>query len=84
MTKTYYHCEVYQYDAYGRNRIHEAFVEDVRAYATQLDVSLPEWDEIEVKTESDIFDKLLDNVDDSQFLGKLVNPRSKYIFLAKG
>ena len=83
MKNTYYHCEVYQYDEYDRNRIDEALVDDVQAYAQHLDVSMPEWDEIEVKTAPDILGKLLDGVDESQFLGKLVNPRSKYIFLAR-
>ena len=79
MKHTHYHCEVYQYDAYDKNRIHEAIVEDIAAYAARLDVSLPEWDQIEVKAEPDLLGKLLDGVDDSQFLGKLINPRSKYI-----
>ena len=42
MKNTYYHCEVYQYDEYDRNRIDEALVDDVQAYAQHLAVSMPE------------------------------------------
>jgi len=84
MEHTYYHCEVYQYDEDDRNRIHEAITENVQAYTAHIDVSMPEWDEIEIRTEPDLLGKLFDGVDDSKFLGKVVNSESKYILVYQG
>ena len=81
MKEQSYHCEVYQYDEYDRNRIHEAIVDNLSAYAARLDIDMPEWDEIEFRTEPDPVRRIFDEVDDSKFQGKLVNPKSKYIFI---
>ena len=83
MEGTYY-CEVYKYDEDARNLIGQATVKDLSAYVTKLSSSNIDWDEFEFKTEPDTLSLLLDGSDTSKFLGKVVNPKSQYIFIPKG
>ena len=79
MKNTYYHCEVYKYDEYDRNRIHEAVVNNISAYTARLDVEMPDWDEIEIRTESNPVGMLFGEAVESKLIGKLVNPSSRYV-----
>ena len=82
MTNRYY-CHVYKYDQYGRNLILESTVGNIQAYANQLNRSNYDWDEFEYSTESDTM-SILSGINNSKFLGKVVNPRSRYIIIAEG
>ena len=84
MKKIYYHCEVYKYDEYDKNRIHEARVTNVKAYTARLDKETPSWDEIEIRTEPDTPGVLFGEVEEGKLLGKYINPNSKYVRIFKG
>jgi len=79
-----YYCEVYKYDEDARNLIGQATVKDLSAYVNQLVSTNLDWDEFEFKTEPDPLSLLLDGLDTSKFLGKVVNPKSQYIIIPKG
>lgn len=81
MEKKYY-CQVYRYDADGRNLILQAYAENTQAYAKQLN-NLTTWDEVEFYTQPSTL-AVLSTEDDSKFIGKIVNPKSQHIIIAKG
>lgn len=83
MKNTNYHCAVYTYDEYDRNRIHEAVVSNISAYAARLDREMPSWDEIEIRTEQNPVGVLFGEVEESKLLGKYINPNSKCIRILK-
>ena len=83
MEGTYY-CEVYKYDEDARNLIGQATVQDLSAYITTLASTHLAWDEVEFKTAPDTLSMLLDGLDTSKFLGKVVNPKSQYIIIPQG
>ena len=82
MDSTYY-CEVYKYDEDARNFIGQATVKDLSAYVAKLASTNLDWDEFEFKTEPDPLSILLDGLDTSKFLGKVVNPKSQFEIVAK-
>jgi hypothetical protein len=58
-------------------------VGNIQAYAKQLNRSNYEWDEFEYSTEPDTM-SILSGFDNSKFLGKVVNSKSRYITITEG
>ena len=80
--KERYNCVVYSYNAYARYIVDQASVEDLPAYISNLNLQTPDWDELELRTEPGV--SILYGEDDSKFLGKVFNPKSKYLMFPKG
>ena len=83
MKKTYL-CTVYQYDEDGRNYLQDASILDISTFIAYLNTNVPDWCEIDVETEYDPSHVALYGGDDSRFIKKIVNPKSKYITVAQG
>ncbi|OJW71515.1 MAG: hypothetical protein BGO68_04085 [Candidatus Amoebophilus sp. 36-38] len=77
-----YDCTVYTYDQDGRCLLLQDLIEDVAAYIKKLDVTHSNWAEMELFFPSSTLAVFMGN-DDSQFIGKVVNPRSKYIVITE-
>ncbi|OJW67796.1 MAG: hypothetical protein BGO68_05140 [Candidatus Amoebophilus sp. 36-38] len=77
-----YDCVTYTYDQDGRCLLLQELIEDIAAYIKKLDVTHSDWDEIEIFSPASTLAILMGN-DDSRLIGKVVNPRSKYIVMTE-
>lgn len=68
-----YDCKVYTYDQDGRYLLFQDLIEDIIAYIKKLDIFHPDWSEMEIFLPSSTLAIFMGN-DDSQFIGKVVNP----------